>query len=42
MFDCCVYEVVRCGECKKKYVNPFLLTYDEARPSDEMEVDLPD
>jgi hypothetical protein len=40
-FDCSLYEVAHCKKCKKDFVNPYLLEYDVARPSDEMEVDLP-
>jgi formate dehydrogenase maturation protein FdhE len=38
--ECTFYRVVKCSLCNHNFANAYLLTYDEDRPEDEMEIEL--
>jgi len=39
MLECAAYKIMSCGDCGDKFANPYLLSFDEDRPEEDMELD---
>jgi hypothetical protein len=40
MLECAAYRIMDCGNCGKRFSNPYLLSFDEDRPEEDMEIEV--